>query len=116
MRLRTVIASVFVAILLLMLTITSWASLDRSVFQAGNLFADRWFIATLCDAYCGFITFYVWVAYRESRWFAKIAWFIAIMGLGNIAMSIYVLLLLGKSRSPVAWHNLLLNEKDEAKS
>ena len=54
---------------------------------------DRfWTIATLIDAYCGFLTFYVWVFYKEQRWLPRIVWFTAIMVLGNMAMSAYVLL------------------------
>ena len=43
------------------------------------------------DAYCGFLTFYVWVAYKELRWMPRIVWFVAIMLFGNMAMSSYVL-------------------------
>ena len=76
---------------------------DDSLYQLGHLGQavqnwgglsgpDRyWTIATLMDAYCGFLTFYVWVLFKEARWLPRIAWFIAIMLLGNIAMSSYVL-------------------------
>jgi hypothetical protein len=50
-----------------------------------------WFIATLFDAYWGFMTFFVWVCYRQTSWTARIGWFLAIMALGNIAMSSYCL-------------------------
>ncbi len=93
---RSMLIALFAAILLWMLAATIWASMDRSVFDAGNLFADPWFVATFCDAYCGFITFYVWVAYRESSWTGRIVWFVAIMALGNMAMSAYVLWQLAK--------------------
>jgi hypothetical protein len=49
-------------------------------------------MATLFDAYFGFITFFVWVAYRETKLWVKALWFVLIMGLGNIAMSLYVLI------------------------
>jgi hypothetical protein len=54
--------------------------------------ANPWAMATLYDAYCGFITFYVWVAYKEHRLATCILWFLLIMALGNIAMSLYVLI------------------------
>ena len=54
--------------------------------------ANPWAIATLYDAYCGFVTFYVWVFYKERRVGTRILWFLLIMGLGNIAMSFYVLI------------------------
>jgi hypothetical protein len=45
----------------------------------------------MLDAYCGFLTFYVWLLYKEPRWLPRIGWFVAIMLLGNMAMSVYVL-------------------------
>ena len=50
-----------------------------------------WTIATLLDAYFGFITFYVWVLYKESRALPRTLWLVAILLLGNMAMSAYVL-------------------------
>jgi hypothetical protein len=38
------------------------------------------------------LTFYAWVFYKETRWLKRCLWFIAIMLLGNIATSAYVLL------------------------
>jgi Protein of unknown function (DUF1475) len=77
--------------------ITIVASLDRNVLEAGrNLWPDPWFIATLMDAYFGFLTFYVWVAYKEQSWLARGAWFVAIMLLGNFAISGYLLWQLSK--------------------
>jgi hypothetical protein len=43
------------------------------------------------DAYWGFTTFFVWVCYKQTTWIARLAWFVAIMLLGNIAMSAYCL-------------------------
>jgi hypothetical protein len=75
-----------------MLYVTVVASLDRGVFVAGaDLWRDPWFRATLADAYCGFLTFYAWVAYKERSWLARALWFMAIMALGNIAMAVYML-------------------------
>jgi hypothetical protein len=60
---------------------------------------DRyWTIATLMDAYCGFLTFYAWVFYKERRWLPRMAWFLAIMALGNMAMAAYALLQLTRLR------------------
>ena len=86
--------ALFLAILVLMLYATVTASLDRSVFSAGGLWSDPWFRATLADAYCGFLTFYAWVFYRERSWGGRTLWFAAIMLLGNIAMALYMLVLL----------------------
>lgn len=53
--------------------------------------ANPWDVATLYDAYCGFLIFYVWVAYKERATWARPLWFVLVMGLGNVAMSAYVL-------------------------
>lgn len=82
----------FWGILLVMLYVTVSAGLERGVFEAGReLWPDPWFRATLADAYCGFLAFYAWVFYRERRWWSRGLWFLAIMGLGNIAMAVYAL-------------------------
>jgi isoprenylcysteine carboxyl methyltransferase (ICMT) family protein YpbQ len=91
----------FSCIFLTLLGFTGWAGARMSVLQWGGLTTgpDRyWTIATLMDAYFGFLTFYVWVHFKESRWMPRIAWFIAIMLLGNMAMSAYVLLQLARLR------------------
>lgn len=72
----------------------AWVSTQQSVFDWGGLTTppdNLWTIATLVDAYYGFITFYVWVLWKETRTLPRVLWFLAIMGLGNIAMSVYVL-------------------------
>lgn len=89
---RTFLFSLFSAVLLAMTGVTIYASLEKNVFDAGpELRGSRWFQATLVDAYFGFVTFYVWVAYKERTWLGRIAWFVAIMGLGNMAMAAYML-------------------------
>ena len=98
---RAILTALFAGILAVMIGLTAWASLERSVFDAGYLFAERWFVATFFDAYFGFITFYAWVVYRESSVVARVLWFVAIMALGNMAMAIYVLLQLWKCRTGV---------------
>ena len=78
---------------------TIWASLRQPVWEWGGLTSepDRWWtIATLMDAYFGFVTFFVWVCFKERRASARAIWFIAIMTLGNIAMASYVLLQLAR--------------------
>jgi hypothetical protein len=85
------------------------ASRDRSILNVGTvLWSDPWFHATLLDAYAGFITFYVWVAYKESGLAARAVWFVLIMGLGNIATASYVLLQIARMRSGDSWESLLL--------
>ena len=82
----------FFAVLGSMLWVTSWASLRGSIFAIPrDVFTHPWFIATLFDAYFGFLTFYVWQAWKEQSFVARVLWFIAVMLLGNLAMSIYLL-------------------------
>src|SRR4051794_530918 len=82
----------FVVILLSMLSVTSWASYRCPLFAVPSDVAGHpWFIATLFDAYWGFVTFFVWVSWKETSSLARAAWFVAIMLLGNIAMSAYCL-------------------------
>ena len=83
----------FGAIFLWMTVATIRTSLIVSLWDAMPAYAaNPWAMATLCDAYCGFLTFFVWVAYKERRLTPCIVWFLLIMCLGNIAMSIYVLI------------------------
>jgi hypothetical protein len=103
---HTTLKILFSCILVSMIVCTSWATLHQSMFQYGGLSTgpDRyWNIATLLDAYFGFLTFYFWVFYKERRWLPRTAWFIAIMALGNMAMACYVLVqLLGLSKDTPA--------------
>ena len=90
---RTILILLFLLIFVAMLAVTAYASLDRSIFRVGPpLTSDPWFHATLADAYFGFLTFFVWVAYKEQGFWRRLVWFVLIMALGNIAMSIYVLI------------------------
>jgi hypothetical protein len=84
----------FSGVLLTMLCVTSWASAQLPLWQTPRaLVLHPWFIATMFDTYFGFLTFYVWLAYRESSLLARLLWLIAILLLGNIAMASYVLLI-----------------------
>ncbi|MEP6883827.1 MAG: DUF1475 family protein [Gammaproteobacteria bacterium] len=101
MSTKTNLKILFSGVFLSLLLYTGWASLQQPVLQWGGLTSgsDRyWTIATLMDAYFGFLTFYVWVFFKETRSLPRIAWFIAIMLLGNMAMSAYVLLQLIRLR------------------
>ena len=108
---KTTLQILFGFILISLFCYTTFASLQQSVLDWQGLITapDRWWtIATLIDAYYGFITFYVWVFYKETRWTARASWFVAIMLLGNMAMATYVLIQLSRlgKDEPVA--NILL--------
>lgn len=100
---------IFVGIIAGMLWATVRASLDRDVLSAtADLIRDPWVVAALFDAYFGFLTFYVWVFYKEPRALPRIGWFIAIMVLGNFAMAFYVLRELARLPAGQPVHSILL--------
>ena len=60
--------------------------------RMGFLRRQPWAVATLYDAYFGFITFWIWVAYKENTLWSRLLWLALILSLANIAMSLYVLI------------------------
>ena len=75
-----------------MLLVTTVASLDRGVFAAGaELWPDPWFKATLADAYFGFLTVFLWIAYKEVGLARRILWLVLLLALGNIAIAAYLM-------------------------
>ena len=96
---RQLLTIICLAVLTLMLYVTISASFHQGLVSAlYQLWPDPWFRATLADAYCGFLFFWLWVAWREPSLSASIVWFLLIMALGNIAMALYVLLQLRRLR------------------
>jgi hypothetical protein len=76
-----------------MLAMTVHTSMQQSLWDARPAFmASPWSMATLYDAYFGFVTFFCWLAWRERSLAVKVVWFVLVMALGNIAMSFYILL------------------------
>lgn len=98
---KPAIVTLALASLLGLIAVSVWASGLQSIVpairelltqpSAGN---NPWFIATLADAYFGFLWFWLWVAYKEVRWSARLIWLLLILGLGNMAMAAYALLVL----------------------
>jgi hypothetical protein len=110
MTARRALQLLFGFIFVSLLAYTSWASTQQSLLDWQGLTAepDRWWtIATLIDAYYGFITFYVWVCFKERSAWARVLWFVAIMALGNMAMSAYVLLALWRLKPDEPVVNIL---------
>jgi hypothetical protein len=104
--------SLFAFILVSLTAFTVWASTQQSLLDWGGLTTrpdNLWTIATLIDAYYGFLTFYVWVLWKETRTGPRIGWFAGIMLLGNIAMAAYVLLQLSRLKSGDSMAQLLAN-------
>lgn len=92
-----ILRALFALIFLAMLFVSIAASIDQNLFEAvGKMWPNWWFKVTLADAYFGFITFFVWVAYKELLLWRKMVWFALIMLLGNLAIPAYMLLELSK--------------------
>lgn len=98
--------------------VSIWATNHVSVMPAINdLLAhpadgyNPWFIATLLDAYFGFLWFWLWIAYKETRWGQRLLWLILILLLGNMAMAAYMLLALARLPDNARMEDLLLRRK-----
>ena len=99
-------------VLVAMLVVTTWASSEIAVWKIPrDVVTHPWFIATLFDTYFGFLTFYVWLAYKETANLARILWLLAILALGNIAMAIYLLRELFRLPPTATMEDLLLMRK-----
>ena len=102
----------FGCVLVTMLCATSWASYQCALWKTPQaLVTHPWFIATLFDCYFGFLTFYAWVFYKETHWLARTGWLIAILLLGNIAMSVYMLITLFKLPADARIAQVLIRQK-----
>ena len=108
---KIVLKILFAAIFLWMTILTIRTSLAVSLWSAWDSYAaNPWAVATLYDAYFGFITFWVWVAYKENTLWSRVLWLILIFGLGNIAMSLYVLIQLFRLKQDQSVEALFLRE------
>jgi len=108
---RLLLKVLFAAIFVWMVGMTTYVSLHKPLSQAGSEFSwvtSPWAVATLFDAYFGFVTFFVWVCFKERSFASRLTWFVLIMALGNIAMSSYVLIQLFKLKPDEPLSRLLL--------
>jgi drug/metabolite transporter (DMT)-like permease len=86
-------------VLLLMVSAIIWASLRQALWAIPpEVSQNPWFLATLADAYCGFVLFYAWLVCRERQWGPRIGWLIAILSLGNVATAGYLIVTFAGSR------------------
>ena len=98
-------------VFLAMVAVTTWASLDANVlvgFQ--RLLADRWGLATLADAYFGFLWFWLWIAYKEASLGRSLLWLVLLFALGNLAMAAYVMIQLARLKPGAGFETLLLRK------
>ena len=90
---KTFLKLLFAFIFVFMVVMTIRTSTQVSLWAAWPAFGNNpWAMATLYDAYFGFITFFCWLAWRERSAGVRVLWFVLIMSLGNIATSAYVLI------------------------
>jgi hypothetical protein len=82
----------FSLVLVSMLAVTTWAGSSVPLWNIPReVYSHPWFVATLFDTYFAFLTFYIWLAYKETGFIPRILWLVAILLLGNIAMAAYML-------------------------
>jgi predicted permease len=80
---------------LFMVAFTVWAATQENILAIpAVVLNDVWFKATLFDAYFALLSIFLWVCYREKSLVLKLFMLVAIVCLGNIAISLYVLSLL----------------------
>ena len=113
MNQRSLLLSIFSLFILSLIALTTWASLERNVFDNAHLLNDRWFLATLMDAYWGFFTVYLWMAYKLNGWASRLLWFIAVISLGNIAIGIFLLWQIIRWEPKGGIRSLILAKRDE---
>jgi Protein of unknown function (DUF1475) len=76
-----------------------------------TLLKDPWAVMTLYDAYFAFLFFYAWIFYKEKNWLLRILWFVLILALGSIAMSLYTLIQIFKLKDKDSFSELLLRKE-----
>jgi hypothetical protein len=82
----------FIAVLAVMTWGTVRASLTQALFDIPpEVYRNPWFQVTLFDAYFAFLTFYVWIAWKERSTPARVLWAITVVLWGNFAMATYML-------------------------
>lgn len=92
---KNLLIAFFLFVLAAMLWVTVTASMDRNVLvAAAEIWDDPWGKATLFDAYFGFLTVFIWIAYREPTRWRRALWLVLLLTLGNFAIAAYFLIAL----------------------
>ena len=108
----TLLRVLFSSVLVGMLLLTTLATMEQGIVDAARvLWPDAWFRATLADAYFGFLTVFVWIAYKEHHVAARVVWFVLLMALGNIAVAVYLLIQLQQLKPGDPIERLLLRQE-----
>src|SRR6187402_1284033 len=100
-----------------MLWVTTRASSMESLFKIPPVVTnDPWFLATLVDAYSGFLTFYAWIFYKHRSPATRVIWFVVLMLTGNIGVASYMLWMLFKLPDNATGKDILLRSDDLQKA
>ena len=101
----------FSVVLAAMLWVTVWASLQVPIWQIPPAVGGHpWFIATLFDTYFAFLTFFSWVAYKETSVWRSTLWLLGILLLGNFAIASFCLIQLFKVHANAPLRDVLLRK------
>ena len=71
--------------------------------DGGDLLANPWGVVSIIDLYAGFALFSMWIAFREKTLWAAILWIVLMMVLGFFTGSLYVLVMLYRSKGDWLW-------------
>ena len=114
------VAAFSLAALFGLIAVSSWATGHQSIVVAINdLMANPaggnnpWLVATLFDAYFGFLWFWLWVAYKETSWAMRAVWLLLILLTGNMAMAAYMLIQLKRLPAGAPIEQLLLRRPSD---
>jgi hypothetical protein len=88
---RRLLVAYALVVLVAMTWVTTYATLTQGNVLIGfrEVAAMPWGLATLFDAYFGFLAFYLYVLWREESLISKTVWFVLLMLLGNFAIVFY---------------------------
>ncbi len=101
-----------VIVLLVMLAVTTWASLHENVITATmRLVRDPWTLATFFDAYFGFLWFWLWIAATERCGLTKYLWLMGILLFGNLALASFVLVRLYRTKPEDGLRGFLMGSR-----
>ncbi|MEI6248337.1 MAG: DUF1475 domain-containing protein [Verrucomicrobiota bacterium] len=73
--------------------------------------SEPWGLATMFDAYFGFLAFWLYVAWRERSGLARVLWLVALMTLGNFAIAAYALACLFKAPADARLETIFFTRK-----
>lgn len=92
-------------------------SIESNLFTEWNFLATiPWMKATLIDFYINTIVIFIWICYRETSIIIKIIWLAALILLGSMAATAYVLIQLFRlSPSESARNAFLITAEYETK-